>query len=105
MGIYEDTEDLNLASAIEDTNAIWNNETENQHSANGNVMKLSTMSESRKTPRSASGMGGVSVSKTRSLRERDDKSPRRSGGEDKGRVRKTSGRVGSASYQAQGLKR
>jgi cell division cycle 14 len=104
MGIYEDTEDLNLAQAMEDTNAVWNEETENQHSIN-NGMKLSTMSETRKTPRSASGMGGVSVNKTRSLRERDDKSPRRSGGEEKGRVRKTSGRVGSASYQAQALKR
>jgi cell division cycle 14 len=102
MGIYEDEGDLDLAAAIEDTNAIWGEETENQAAD----MKVSTMSETRnrpKTPRSASGMGAMSVSKTRSLRERE--SPRRSGGEDKMKVRKTSGRVGSASYAAQGVKR
>ena len=102
MGIYEDDGDLNLAAAIEDTNAIWGEETENQLAAD---MKLSTMSESRaqrpKTPRSASGMGAMSIGKTRSMREKE--SPRRSGGEEKGRVRKTSGRVGSASYQAQAV--
>lgn len=102
MGIYEDDGDLDLAAAIEDTNAIWGEETENQQNS-----KLSTMSETRrpKTPRSASGMGAMSVTKTRSLREKD--SPRRSGGEDgmKMKVRKTSGRVGSASYQAQTVKR
>ena len=104
MGIYEDDGDLNLAAAIEDTNAIWGDETENQQLAD---MKLSTMSESGnrrpKTPRSASGMAAMSVSKTRSLRDRE--SPRRSGGEDKGRIRKTSGRVGSANYAAQSVKR
>ncbi len=104
VGIYEDDGDLDLAAAIEDTNAIWGEETENQQMAD---MKLSTMSEARgsrpKTPRSASGMGvgAMSVSKTRSMREKE--SPRRSKGEEAGRVRKTSGRVGSASFQAQGV--
>ena len=104
VGIYEDSDDLNLAAAIEDTNAIWGEETENQLSKEMN-MKLSTMSESRtrpKTPRSASGMGGMNVGKTRSLRDKDRESPRRSAGEEKGRVRKSSGRVGSASFAAQG---
>ena len=102
VGIYEDDGDLDLANAIEDTNTIWADEQENTQDMNGKMMKLSTMSESRnrpKTPRSASGMGAMSVSKTRSLRE----SPRRSGGEDKGKVRKTSGRVGSASFAAQSV--
>ncbi|EXJ77202.1 cell division cycle 14 [Capronia epimyces CBS 606.96] len=73
-------------------------------------LKLSTKSEKtqangtgrpKTTPRSASGMGAMSVAKTRSLRE----SPRRSGGEDKTKVRKTSGRVGSANYGPTGVKR
>ena len=103
LGIYEDDGDLNLAAAIEDTNAVWGEETENQQMAD---MKLSTMSEARgtrpKTPRSASGM--MNVSKTRSIREKESPlKDRRSGGEDKAKIRKTSGRVGSASFQAQGV--
>lgn len=52
-----------------------------------------------KTPKSGSGSGTIGVQKTRQA------SPRRSGGEDKCRVRKPSGRVGSASYGAVGVKR
>ena len=99
MGIYEDDGDMNLQ--MEDTNAIWDELAQEQEN-----LKLSTRSEKAdaartKTPRSASGMGAMSVSKTRSLRE----SPRRSGGEDKMKVRKTSGRVGSASHGPVGIKR
>jgi cell division cycle 14 len=48
-----------------------------------------------KTPKSGSGSGMIGMQKTRA-------SPRRSGGEEKSRVRKTSGRVASASYAAVG---
>jgi cell division cycle 14 len=99
MGIYEDDGDVNFK--MEDTNAIWDELAQEQEN-----LKLSTRSEKpettrTKTPRSASGMGAMSVSKTRSLRE----SPRRSGGEDKMKVRKTSGRVGSSSHGPVGVKR
>ena len=99
LGIYEDDGDVNFQ--MEDTNAIWDELAQEQEN-----LKLSTRSEKaeatrNKTPRSASGMGAMSVSKTRSLRE----SPRRSGGEDKMKVRKTSGRVGSASHGPVGVKR
>lgn len=101
MGIYEDDGDINFQ--MEDTNAIWDELAQEQEN-----LKLSTMGEKSqtganrpKTPRSASGMGAMSVSKTRTLRE----SPRRSGGEDKMKVRKTSGRVGSASHGPIGVKR
>ena len=101
MGIYED--DGEMQFQMEDTNAIWDELAQEQEN-----LKLSTRSEKgavdgnkTKTPRSASGMGAMSVSKTRSLRE----SPRRSGGEDKTKVRKTSGRVGSASHGPVGVKR
>ncbi|OQV09436.1 Dual specificity phosphatase, catalytic domain-containing protein [Cladophialophora immunda] len=101
MGIYEDDGDINFQ--IEDTNAIWDELAQEQEN-----LKLSTMSEKGqngaarpKTPRSASGMGAMGVSKTRSLRE----SPRRNGVEDKMKVRKTSGRVGSASHGPVGVKR
>lgn len=97
LNIYEDDGDVNFQ--LEDTNAIWDELAQEQEN-----LKLSTVNEkgSRpKTPRGASGMGAMSVSKTRSLRE----SPRRSGGEDKTKVRKTSGRVGSASHGPIGVKR
>lgn len=97
MGIYEDSGDLNIC--MEDTNAIWDELSQEQEN-----LKLSTMSEKStrpKTPRTASGMGAMSVSKTRSLRE----SPRRSGAEDKTKIRKTSSRVGSASHGPVGVKR
>jgi len=99
MGIYEDDGEMNYR--MEDTNAIWDELAQEQEN-----LKLSTRSEKAetvriKTPRSASGMGAMSVSKTRSLRE----SPRRSAGEDKTKVRKTSGRVGSASHGPVGVKR
>ncbi len=99
MGIYEDDGDVDFR--LEDTNAIWDELAQEQEN-----LKLSTKIEkndmaTRKTPRSASGMGAMSVSKTRSLRE----SPRRSGGEDKTKVRKTSGRIGSASHGPIGVKR
>lgn len=100
MGIYEDDGDINFE--MEDTNAIWDELAQEQEN-----LKLSTNEKSQngagrpKTPRSASGMGNMSVSKTRALRE----SPRRSGAEDKMKVRKTSGRVGSASHGPVGVKR
>jgi len=99
MGIYEDDGEMHFQ--IEDTNAIWDELAQEQEN-----LKLSTGSEKPpgprpKTPRTASGMGAMSVSKTRSLRD----SPRRSGGEDKTKVRKTSGRVGSASYGPVAVKR
>ncbi|KAK4942133.1 cell division control protein 14 [Elasticomyces elasticus] len=98
-GIYED--DGDVAFQLEDTNAIWDELAQEQEN-----LKLSTLSEKggaprQKTPRSASGMGAMSVSKTRSLRE----SPRRSGGEDRTKVRKTSGRVGSANHGPVAVKR
>lgn len=97
VGIYED-EDVNFQ--MEDTNAIWDELAQEQEN-----LKLSTTNEKGqqrpKTPRSASGMAAMSVAKTRLLRE----SPRRSGGEDKTKVRKTSGRVGSASHGPVGIKR
>ena len=98
MGIYEDDGDVKFSMG--ETSAIWDELAQEQEN-----LKLSTKSEktdaTRKTPRSASGMGAMSVSKTRSLRE----SPRRSGGEDKMKIRKTSGRVGSASHGPIGVKR
>jgi cell division cycle 14 len=94
MNIYEDDGDVNFQ--LEDTNAIWDELAQEQEN-----LKLSTVGEKTKTPRSASGKGAMNVSKTRSLRE----SPRRSGGEDKTKVRKTSGRVGSASHGPVGVKR
>jgi cell division cycle 14 len=102
MSIYEDANDLDLETTVRDIDTVWGDDQENTQDMNGKMMKLSTMSDRSnkpKTPRSASGMGAMSVGKTRSLRE----SPRRSGGEEKGRVRKTSGRVGSASYAAQAV--
>ena len=51
--------------------------------------------------KNGSGSGTIGVSKVRSTRE----SPRRPGGENGGKVRKTSGRVGSASHQPIGVKR
>jgi hypothetical protein len=62
-------------------------------------------SQSRpKTPASmkaSSGSGVIGVTKVRGTRE----SPRRSGGEEKMKIRKTSGRVGSASHQPISVKR
>jgi cell division cycle 14 len=62
-------------------------------------------SQSRpKTPASTkngSGGGLIGMTKVRGTRE----SPRRSGGEEKMKIRKTSGRVGSASHQPIGVKR
>ncbi|RVX70920.1 Tyrosine-protein phosphatase cdcA [Exophiala mesophila] len=101
MGIYEDGAEMDF-QAIEDTNAIWDELAQEQEN-----LKLSTRSEKGqngnrpRTPRSASGMGAMSVSKTRSLRE----SPRRAGVEANIKVRKTSGRVGSASHGPMGVKR
>lgn len=100
MGIYEDEAEMNFQ--MEDTNAIWDELAQEQEN-----LKLSTKSEKvqvggkPKTPRSASGMGAMSVSKTRSLRE----SPRRSGAEDKTKIRKTSGRVASGSHGPVPVKR
>lgn len=100
MGIYEDEAEMNFQ--MEDTNAIWDELAQEQEN-----LKLSTKSDKvhvgnkPKTPRSASGMGAMSVSKTRSLRE----SPRRSGAEDKTKVRKTSGRVASGSHAPVAIKR
>jgi cell division cycle 14 len=67
--------------------------------------ELGRQSQSRpKTPASmktGSGSGGIGATKVRGTRE----SPRRSGGEEKMKIRKTSGRVGSASHQPIGVKR
>ena len=89
-GIYEDAD-----ADLENTNMIWEEL----------AAESPARSQSRpKTPGSTkggSGNGVVGLTKVRSTRE----SPRRSGGEDKMKVRKTSGRVGSASQQPVGLKR
>lgn len=105
MEIYED--DAEIDFQLEDTNAIWDELAQEQEN-----LKLSTKSEKvqvptngagrpKTTPRSASGMGAMNIAKTRSLRE----SPRRSAGEDKTKIRKTSGRVGSASHGPTAVKR
>lgn len=104
VGIFEDDSDLPRHLTMEETNGIWDELAQEQEN-----LKLSTMSEKYtsgnrpKTPRSASGMGAMSVAKTRS--QRDKTSPRRSDGEDKTRIRKTSGRVGSASHAPVSVKR
>lgn len=103
VGIYEDDE-LPRHLTMEDTNAIWDSLAQEQEN-----LKLSTMSDKyapgakTKTSRSASGMGAIGVTKTRSKRE--NASPRRSDGEEKTKVRKTSGRVGSASHAPISVKR
>lgn len=100
IGIYEDEGDM-TPLRVEGTNSIWDEFAQEQE----NTFKHSTVSEKSvgrpKTPRAASGMAAMSVGKTRSLRE----SPRRSAGEDKTKVRKTSGRVGSASHAPVPVKR
>ncbi|RMZ88890.1 hypothetical protein DV736_g3888, partial [Chaetothyriales sp. CBS 134916] len=120
VGIYEDSgnqNQLDLAEVMQQDTAaaIWDEDQENiatsqqqrqQQQQDVKTMKLSSVSDGGgnrstrpKTPRSASGMAAMSVAKTRSsVRERE--SPRRSGGEEKGKVRKTSGRVGSSSFAA-----
>ena len=70
------TEDDNMAE-----NQIWDDVARE-------AMTASTNSRP-KTPKSGNGMGAIGMRKTR-------ESPRRSAGEEKGKVRKTSGRVGSA---------
>jgi hypothetical protein len=96
LGIYEDSDCL-LANPTQ----MWDDLAREQEGSNLNR----SPSQRPKTPagmKSGSGSGnGMSVSKTRSVVE----SPRRSGGEEKMKVRKTSGRVGSASYGPVGLKR
>jgi len=94
VGIYEDSD-----CAVENTNLIWDELAREQEN-----LKLSQSQTTRpKTPKtnSGSGAGAMSVSKIRNMRE----SPRRSGGEDKTKVRKTSGRVGSASQAPVPVKR
>jgi cell division cycle 14 len=72
-----------------DENAVWDEVANANAKAEGRVARP-------KTPKSGSGSsnggGMIGMQKTRSMT-----SPRRSGGEEKCRVRKTSGRVGSAS--------
>lgn len=103
VGIFEDVDEgCGMQDVLEDTNAIWDELAQEQEN-----MKLSSISEKNgrpKTPKErASGMGAISVSKTRSTSLRE--SPRRSGGEEKMKIRKSSGRVGSASHGPLGVKR
>jgi cell division cycle 14 len=119
MGIFEDDGDAVFRdNEIEDTNNIWaEHQNENAASPNKKISLTSSTQEGKspsrspslgmgtraRTPRrsasgvqhgTGSGVGGVGVAKTRSVRERE--SPmRRSTDEAKSRVRKTSGRVGS----------
>ncbi len=100
LGIYEDDGDMNFE--MEDTNAIWDELAQEQENLKlSSTDKAQQQSRPKVVPRSASGMGAMSVAKTRTLRE----SPRRSGGEDKTKIRKTSGRVGSASHGPVAVKR
>ena len=93
MGIYEDSDCVQA----EDMPEIWD-----ELAKEGEQLKLSQSTGKPKTPHGTSGNGSgvIGVGKTRSLRE----SPRRSGGEGAAKVRKTSGRVGSASFQPQAVK-
>ncbi|RMZ79926.1 hypothetical protein DV738_g3056, partial [Chaetothyriales sp. CBS 135597] len=107
VGIYEDSGQQNQVESVDmmqqETVAatIWAEDQENLASSQPQDVKMtklsisdggSTRTSSRpKVPRSASGMGAMSVAKTRgSMRERE--SPRRSGGEEKGKVRKREAR-------------
>jgi cell division cycle 14 len=127
MGIYEDDGDAIFNEAeIDDANAIWT-DAQNENNASPKRLTMSVNAEkspsrspslagsngmntrSRTPRRSASGMAQASgnglggMAKTRSVRERE--SPlRRSTDEGKSRVRKTSGRVGSAGNHAQSIK-
>ena len=95
MGIYEDSD---CAATNENMPEIWD-----ELAKEGEQLRLSQSTGKPKTPRASSGngSGAISVGKTRSsVRE----SPRRSGGEGAAKVRKTSGRVGSASFQPQAVK-
>jgi len=94
LGIYEDSD---CVPGTENMPEIWD-----ELAKEGEQLRLSQSTGKPKTPRgnSGNGSGAVSVGKTRSVRE----SPRRSGGESQAKVRKTSGRVGSASYQPQAVK-
>ncbi len=75
--------------------AVAKGEVRAGHPAAAAAVSSSSTSASRpKTPKSGSGV--IGVSKTRA-------SPRRSGGEEKSRVRKTSGRVASASHGGGGV--
>lgn len=93
MGIYEDSD----CAPVENMPEIWD-----ELATEGEQLQLSQSTGKPKTPRGnpGNGSGAISVGKTRSLRE----SPRRSGGEGTAKIRKTSGRVGSASYQPQAVK-
>ena len=90
-GIYEDN-----MEDVENQNMIWD------ELANEEFGQKSQSPSRPKTPASAksgSGSGVIGMAKVRGT------SPRRSGGEDKTKVRKTSGRVGSASHQPIAVKR
>ena len=91
IGIYQDAPE----SDVENQNMIWDE-------LAGEEQEYGRQSQSRpKTPgstKSGSGNGLIGLSKIRG-------SPRRSAGEDKNKVRKTSGRVGSAGQQPVGVKR
>lgn len=115
VGIYEDDADVVFGDAIEDHNAIWS-EDQNENQASPKKLGMSVTTDSRspsrspslagaigtrsRTPRrSTSGVhasgNGIGLAKTRSIQERQ--SPmRRSTTDERGKVRKTSGRVGSA---------
>ncbi|RMD44579.1 hypothetical protein DV735_g471, partial [Chaetothyriales sp. CBS 134920] len=104
VGIYEDTAQTQAAAVDvmqQETVAatIWGEDQENIASAQPQDVKMTKLSLPKVT-RSASGMGAMSVAKTRGSSMRERESPRRSGGEEKGKVRKVSGRVVSASFAA-----
>lgn len=95
-GIYQDTN-----QDVENQNMIWDELADEEQQEYGK------QSQSRpKTPasvKSGSGNGAIGMAKVRSSTR---ESPmRRSGGEDKTKIRKTSGRVGSTSHQPVGVKR
>jgi len=96
LGIYEDCDCL-----LENPTQVWDDLVCEQESSNLNRSQ-SQRPKTQVGMKSGSGNGnGMNVSKTRCVAE----SPRRSGGEEKMKVRKTSGRVGSASHGPVGLKR
>ena len=82
VAIFDDGSGSSTDDMVE--NQIWDDVAREE-------AKMSASTSSRpKTPSGRSGNGTIGVRKTR-------ESPRRSAGEEKGRIRKTSGRVGSAS--------
>jgi len=89
--MYQDT-----MSDVENQNTVWDELAENEGEYTAG--RQSQRSKTPATAKSGSGSGTIGMTKVRG-------NPKRSGGEEKTKVRKTSGRVGSASMQPVGVKR